>query len=232
MTFELALLSFFREGDNRYRVQLAGVDAAPSEWTPEWRYTYRLTPGDYVFRAWSRDAEGGVAGPLEVPVTVHPAPWQTWWAVGLYAVLIALAIWGAHSLLLLSLRRRNLWLEEQVRERTAKALAAKDEAERADRAKSEFLANMSHEIRTPMNAVIGMTSMLLGTPLYPGAAGSRGDDPRQRRGAARRCSTTSWTSPRSRPAGSRSKRCCSTSAAASPRPSSCWPPRRRARGSR
>jgi len=37
--------------------------------------------------------------------------------------------------------------------------------ERASRAKSEFLANMSHEIRTPMNAVIGMTSVMLDTPL-------------------------------------------------------------------
>jgi two-component system, sensor histidine kinase and response regulator len=38
-------------------------------------------------------------------------------------------------------------------------------AEAANRAKSEFLANMSHEIRTPMNGVLGMTDLLLDTPL-------------------------------------------------------------------
>ncbi|QDL52735.1 response regulator [Rhodoferax aquaticus] len=64
-----------------------------------------------------------------------------------------------------ALQATALGLEARVAERTTELHKALQAAEAANEAKGRFLALMSHEIRTPMNGVLGLSELLIDTPL-------------------------------------------------------------------
>ena len=111
--------SYFRESDTRYRTQLVGYDDEPSDWTPETKRDYiSLPPGTYRFTVWGRDALGNVSGPVVVPFTILPAPWQTWWALVLYALVALGLAFAAFRVRCERFSRRNEQLEAGIAERT------------------------------------------------------------------------------------------------------------------
>ncbi len=73
-------------------------------------------------------------------------------------------ILGLNQALAMKVDERTRELEKTIRDGTVLEIRERG-AREASELKSAFLANMSHEIRTPINGVMGMTGLLLDTPL-------------------------------------------------------------------
>jgi serine/threonine protein kinase/ligand-binding sensor domain-containing protein len=120
LSFDLALLSFHREADTRYRTQLVGLESQPSAWTPDSKVRYTSLPaGAYELRAWGRDYAGNVSGPLVLTFRVLPAPWRTWWAMLGYLALGASVIATGYRVRVARLKRHAAELAERVEARTS-----------------------------------------------------------------------------------------------------------------
>ncbi|HEY8010926.1 MAG TPA: two-component regulator propeller domain-containing protein [Rudaea sp.] len=150
-------LAFVNPAANHYQWRLGGVDA---DWIDSGargdREFPQLPPGVHKLslRAATADGVWGKANALSIELPAPP--WATRWAYALYTLIVLGAVRFALRAYRLRVERRHAFaLAEQRR----------GFAEQASEAKTSFLATMGHEIRTPMTGVLGMTELLLRTPL-------------------------------------------------------------------
>ena len=89
--------------------------------------------------------------------------WHSWGilAFGLLTTAVLTAYLRFHS----EQARRTQALVTELEALNQQLAAARDEALEASILKTQFLANISHEIRTPMNGLLGMTELVLASPL-------------------------------------------------------------------
>jgi signal transduction histidine kinase/CheY-like chemotaxis protein/sugar lactone lactonase YvrE len=167
------LMSFNDAGTSAYRFRLIGFDRGWVDAGPGGERVFtQLPPGRYRLQVVARTADQVWSAPREIAFSVRAPWWQSWPARIAFALLALLAAFAVAAQYRARLRRRH-HLQRMADERRL--------AEEASTAKTRFLATFGHEVRTPMTGVLGMTELLLDTPLdatqrgYVGAIRTSGD---------------------------------------------------------
>ena len=152
LTFSFAGLEFSQPSKIKYRYQLRGYNDGWIETnTPVATYT-KLPAGHYVLWVNATNTTGQWSNQVRtLAITVRPPWWQTWWAYGLYIVLLTGLIWAY-----IRYRIHEERMQQQVllKEKEAEQLKTVDEL------KTRFYANITHDFRTPLTLILAPAQQL------------------------------------------------------------------------
>ncbi|WP_440998496.1 two-component regulator propeller domain-containing protein [Fodinibius sp. SL11] len=175
-SFEFATLDYRDPQSNQYTYLLEGYDQDWRDAGTQRRASYNRVPhGEYVFRVRAANSEGvwnqkGTA----IKLSILPPWWRTWWAYGLYGLILASGIFVVDRFqryrLIAKERERARELELQLEKKHSrefekayselqdslqKLTAAQDQLVQQEKLASlgQLTAGIAHEIKNPLNFV-------------------------------------------------------------------------------
>lgn len=124
-----------------------------------------LDPGEYIFIVKASNSDGVWSEePARLKITIHPAPWDTWWAKLLYVASLAGII-----LFLIKIRTDRINIRNQLE---LERIAREKEHELSE-SKTQFFTNISHEFRTPLSLILLPLESLIANEKFPDAVRER-----------------------------------------------------------
>lgn len=119
LRIKFALLSWLNNDRSRFRTQLIGDESEPTPWSASNERSFNhLPPGAYTLRIEAMDYAGNASRPIDIPIRVIPAWWQTGVARLVSILAAILLFYMALQWRIRALKRQRHLLEAEVADRT------------------------------------------------------------------------------------------------------------------
>lgn len=151
ISFDFAALHYVASQKNKFEYKLEGFDNSWQFTTADKRHAAytNLAPGKYIFKVKSSNNDDlWNETPAEIELIINPPFWLTWWAYGIYGLLILGVFWSIQSYF-------NLRSQQKA------SLRIQKEVEEVNRLKLQFFTNISHEFKTPITLILNPIEELL-----------------------------------------------------------------------